>query len=418
VRFLPRSLQGFFRPPKQVAIALPLGKTFNDIPVVPGFKHDRTPLLCSGGPIWPEFSSQTDIRARRKDDCCDVEPPMPDGPLKVRRGEFAWGGQLFHHFGHLTAETCPRLVWSLRRWPDSTYLFLASPEESEKAVPDFIWTMLAWHGLRRDRVEVITAPFRAETLHVMPLPEWLNGPPPPDGYLDILADTARQNRMKAVPCPILYVSRSGLLKERKGGHAGEAYLEHLLQALGVSVMEPSGTPLAEQLARYAGAQIIVFAEGSAAHGRQFLGRIDQKIMILNRRRSNRLAFNALASRVTELGYCEATRATMAMVGRYGQPLDALGLAFYDPPELFAAFESLGINLEGRWNDNEYHAVRNKDIIDWLARLYNRPDHFDFGASVAQVENSLRQEGLELAVFAAAVQERKGARQRSAPQGDR
>ena len=56
------------------------------------------------------------------------------------------------------------------------------------------------------------------------------------------------------------------------GFAGEAYLEQVLERIGIGVIRPEKFSIAEQMATYRAAQTLMFAEGSALHGAQLLGR--------------------------------------------------------------------------------------------------------------------------------------------------
>ena len=79
------------------------------------------------------------------------------------------------------------------------------------------------------------------------------------------------------------VSRAGIAQRGGGGHAGESYLIGLLRSKGVTVLDPGQADLSVQMAAYAGAVRLIFAEGSALHGRQLLGRVAQDIDVLRRR---------------------------------------------------------------------------------------------------------------------------------------
>lgn len=96
---------------------------------------------------------------------------------------------------------------------------------------------------------------------------------PPDWHLDLLEEVERLNRLAPIQNDVVYVSRNGYLAMGKGGTAGEAALTDALSRAGVAVLDPARTTLGTQMALYAGAKLFVFAEGSAIHGRQLLGRV-------------------------------------------------------------------------------------------------------------------------------------------------
>lgn len=373
----------------------PRWKTFHDIPVVPGYVFNNIPPKCVGGPIWPDFANQKLIRHRHTKRCADVEPPLPEGPLPTMPGEFVWGGQLFYHFGHFVAETCPRLDMALQKWPDLPYLFMVRPNHDPDHPPGFVWSGFDWIGLAPSQVKFVLAPARVETLHVVPQPEWLRGPPAGNFYLSLLEARAKQNGLVPVHSEALYVSRIGQIAAGGGGHAGEGYLEQALRDVGVSVMEPGSVPLREQLARYAGARTLVFAEGSAVHGRQLLGRIDQTVAILERRPGNAFAKTAMECRTRQTLHIKAARVSSPMRDASGLLIEALALSLYDVPMLLGGLESIGIDIRSRWNARAYAEARDRDIALFVSRLYLDPESYVVEESFNRLQSALDEEGLKL-----------------------
>ena len=149
---------------------------------------------------------------------------------------------------------------------------------------------------------------------------------PSERYLALLDQTTRRNALVPKQSAVLYVTRSGLLRLGKGGHVGESYLVVVLQALGVEILDPGTATLTEQLASYAGARTLVFAEGSAMHGRQLLGRLPQDIVVLQRREEQKLARHNLTPRCRALRYVEASAVFAAPIGAEGRRLNAEGIS--------------------------------------------------------------------------------------------
>ncbi len=147
-------------------------------------------------------------------------------------------------------------------------------------------------------------PVRVRQLYVATQAEQLPNVGPCDAYLDLLDGNWKSKQLRPIGARVVYVSRSSLTT--KGCHAGQAYLCSVLQQLGVSVIWPEAMPLKEQLQRYAGAEKLVFAEGSAIHGRQLLGRLDQDILVLNRRPRSRIGWASLMPRCRRLTYAEVS----------------------------------------------------------------------------------------------------------------
>ena len=77
--------------------------------------------------------------------------------------------------------------------------------------------------------------------------------------------------------PVSVMSMHELVNDRI---AGEPYLEDVLRRSWVRVLRPETVPLAEQLRNYRAATDIVFAEGSALHALQLLGRVDADVAVL------------------------------------------------------------------------------------------------------------------------------------------
>lgn len=190
-------------------------RSFSDIVVVP-WQHTRPPLF-RGGPIWPNWDYELNVRQGSHGGPRD-EPPETRIAVRTLDEPVVWGG-------------ASREPHPVRGRAASGPAALRG--RAGRAVAEC-------RPLRR-----LSRPSRWE------LEEQATPP----------------NRGKVV-----YVSRSALTT--KGCHAGETYLCSVLQQLGVSVIWPEAMPLREQLQRYAGAEKLVFAEGSALHGRQLLGRLD------------------------------------------------------------------------------------------------------------------------------------------------
>jgi hypothetical protein len=339
-------------------------RVFTAIPVVPPRELYYGGILVDGGPVWPDFESSGEVRFNR-DGPVDKAPkpwPVPQRTIDV---PCVWGGFVQRHFGHLVADHMTRLVESLAERPDDTYLFVTYPGGSARDIPEYFWQVADWYGLPRRQIMLVTEPVLAAELRCAPQAERLGMAGPSERYLDLLDATTQRNSIDPVRSDVLYVGRTGLMQRGKGGHAGETYVVSLLESLGVAVLDPARAPLAEQLARYAGAGTLVFAEGSAMHGRQLLGRVPQDIVVLKRRKQDWLAREALTPRCRMLRYVEAASTFVAPVSADGRILSAEGISFYDTEALFSCFRKLGIDLPSLWSDEAYLRARAADTADWL-----------------------------------------------------
>jgi capsular polysaccharide biosynthesis protein len=197
-------------------------------------------------------------------------------------GTHLFGGMLKNeHFGHFLAESLSRL-WALTRFAardlNSIVFYLRM---HRNPVPqwafDFISTLAP--GIPLQIVSDVTI---FENLVV------------PDqaahrsngfiyGHPSVRELFERLRQIKGKPFKKLYVSRSRL--QNSGGILGEKKLERTLTREGFSVIHPEEHSLSDQIALYNGAQSLIFAEGAALHLFALTCRTDQKVYIIQRRKS-------------------------------------------------------------------------------------------------------------------------------------
>jgi hypothetical protein len=331
------------------------------VPVVPGVKPIKT--ATKGGPIWPDFATETALRHCRNGVPVDLQPDAPEAIAEVIPAAI-WGCFLDLRFGHLIAEHLSRLPLALRHWPDLPVLFVAADGISLADIPTWVWEVFDWIGLAPERVHLVTAPVLVERLCACGQQEMMMTTPPSQIYLDLL--TSWTDQLPAQPCDLLYVTRRGLVTQGRGGHAGEGYLVRLLQQAGVTVLDPLHASIPQQLAAYAGAKTIVFVEGSAVHGRQLLGHIAQDLHILRRRDGQSIARRQLLPRCQKLRYRDVAGARLPVFWKSGARRDDADLRLYDLEGLWDTFESLGVPLHGKWRGAEYRTEAIRDIEAWAA----------------------------------------------------
>lgn len=347
--------------------------TFHDIPVLPNTALYHNNVLGDGGPIWPEL--RPELRHYQAGKPIDRPAQIPQEALaeSLKSAEpltspCLWGGYALLHFGHLIGEHLTRIAAARAQRPADPVLFTLAPGKGPASLSDWFWDVVGWYGLAREDVRFITRPVIARELRVAPQAEHLNGGPPDPAYLALVEGLRAARALVPERNDLLYVSRTGMIARGKAVHAGESYLVDLLRKAGVAVLDPGAAPLGKQLALYSGARRIVFAEGSAVHGRQLLGRIAQEITILNRRPGQRIGEGALAARCDRLAYAEATDRIIATIRPDGTRRPARALSFYDLPVLFETFAGLGVDLRRDWDDAAYAAACEADIRAWLAGL--------------------------------------------------
>lgn len=352
--------------------ALPPMQHFRDIPVVP--LQALTHHVGLGGPIWPDFDQQTRVRHCRGNGPSDSRPTPPDAARPLS-GPAVWAGVLDLHFGHLIAEHLSRLPQSLQERPDDLYLFVLEPKQKEADLPDWIWQILDWYGLARDKVCIVTEPVQVRDLYVAPQSEILGAFIMEPAYLDVLDAITQRNALPQAASHVTYVGRPGMVARGMGGHAGEAYLMQVLARAGVQVIDPATLSIRDQLARYQGAQVLIYAEGSAIYGRSLLGRADQDIHVLRRRRGRDTGQFHLRPRCNQLTYHPAVGQTLAAKPEYGGVMYHRHAALYNLAVLFDLFGGLGYDLPALWDNEAYHAMVRHDVIGWFENCPAAPEQF-------------------------------------------
>ncbi|ETD02918.1 hypothetical protein U717_04880 [Rhodobacter capsulatus R121] len=343
---------------------------FRDVPVMPVTRmREHVPL---GGPVWPEFERQTAARFCYSGRPADSAPPLRK-PVRQFRRPALWGGYLSHEFGHLVAEHITRLLPAVSQRDTDVVLFTLPTGTPPEALAPWVHQVFDWLTMPARRARFVTEPSLAPELRVCAQGEMLGGTAPDPAYLDLLDALPARHGLGSRPrLPLIYVSRAGLVTTGRGGHLGESYLAGLLAQLGVTVIDPGTLPIRAQMQVYARAEALVFAEGSALHGRQLLGRLDQDIHVLRRRTGPDAWTAVLTPRCRSLRSHDVVAAHLTVSGRFRGPehttpreLRHLYATFYDLPALFAAFADLGVPLARHWNHDAWRAAVLDDALRWL-----------------------------------------------------
>lgn len=223
---------------------------------------------CAQGATWRRYRPLT------------TEPDRPETAQPLT-GRWLWGGVLWAHFGHFLTESVSRL-WAL----DFSYdgiLFVPKRPRLGEATRSF-------HRAFIDQlvpvmpVKVVTEPVQVEKL-VVPgqgfgLGKITTGTPAfRKAFHEKFAVGVRPEGAEKI-----YISRSGLGLD-KGGIIGEEHLEDLLRDEGYEIFFPEKHDIPTQLARYKAAKQIVAADGSALHLFALVGRSDQRVAMIKRRKS-------------------------------------------------------------------------------------------------------------------------------------
>ncbi len=237
---------------------------------------------CPEGALWRKFRPLT------------TQPEKPKVRPAKLSGRWLWGGVLWAHFGHFLVESSARL-WALEHveGPIDGVLFMPKRPKVGDTVRGF---QREFVGLMAPDlpIRVATEPTEVEELIV-----------PGQGFGLGKITQGTSNFRDAIhnrfACDVepdgaskIYISRSAL-GISKGGLLGEERLEELLIKQGYDIFHPEKYDLRTQVSRYKAAKHVVAADGSALHLFAMVGRSDQKVAMILRRKGG--ANNLLAANV-------------------------------------------------------------------------------------------------------------------------
>ncbi len=339
-------------------------KTFADIVVHPTQEMLRHPAgaFFRGGPKWPHFGTQVYARHcwYRIPKPVDSHPHPCDGPVDiVDRG--IWCGPISYHFGHMVADFGMRIAAS-SLLDETTPLVFSIWDDPKAEAPPFFWQIIDHLAIDRSRVLLVREPMRFGRLLVLPQAERRFGSGPSRPHLRLMdAITAPPFRADQ-DLEYVFVSRA---RWPKGRFAGEAYLDDVLAAAGVTVFHPESADLHTQLRLYRRARCLIFSEGSALHALQLLGRVDAEIVILARRPWARMTAVALRPRVRRLRHIRAARGFIYGLLPSGHRQEPAGISVLDERRCISGLRALGIDIAPFWDPRVYAEHRDGDISAWI-----------------------------------------------------
>ncbi|TQM93171.1 glycosyltransferase 61 family protein [Roseinatronobacter monicus] len=351
------------RGPNGALDRLPPVQTFQNVLVSPAANRD------SPGAAWPQFDTQVHARLFRRGRLVCKTPALDVAPEEIREDPVIFASVYEDHFGHLTAETVPRLPQSLAEHGDLPIIFTRMKSDTSNARSRMFRSVMDWLHIPEDQIEIIEKPTLFREVHVAAQGEHLDGPKTPPDYLELLEHRIAANLRPRTPRGVAFVTRAGL-EHKMGAHAAERYLVSCLRELGVRIVYPEVLTLREQMRIYARAKHLVFSEGSAVHGRQLLGRIDQTISVLRRRRQSNMARGQMGPRCAALTYVPCFGGALHVTNRYGAKLHYAMKSFYQIDALHAYFAELGIGLAQIWSQDKYRQIRDQDVLNWVFAMYD------------------------------------------------
>ena len=207
-----------------------------------------------------------------------------DDEFAQLKGIWLYGGMLYEHFGHFLVESMSRL-WMLEHLPEPIDGVLYLPKErrvadadiiehSEEMLREFLGADLTVKApLDNTEVEGLVIPEQG-----FGLGEMVRGTPE-------FRDFARNNYFTDVApkgADKIYLSRSELSPDC-GRYLGEKKIEELFEANGYEIYHPQNHSIAEQVAQYKKAKMIVSSDGSALHLAAFFVSPETNVGIVRRR---------------------------------------------------------------------------------------------------------------------------------------
>jgi Glycosyltransferase 61 len=220
----------------------------------------------------------------------EVRRPEATGGVPLHTGVALYAGPYFAHFGHGVAESLHRL-WAARHFPeyrDARIVF--QMQEGARRRPWFD-AMLDLIGIAPEQVVLLDHLAQFEELHVPAQGRALGGALLLPDYLSLFP-------LAPITVPAgaprrIYISRSRYT--HSGIYLGESLIERVLEQAGFAIVHPQDIPIAAFAGMLRGAEIIVFAEGSAIHNLELTGPVEARVMVIARRDGMKRKFEELVS---------------------------------------------------------------------------------------------------------------------------
>jgi len=289
----------------------------------------------------------------------------------VVEGEYAYAGAVTGHFGHYMAEMSHRFLPTLLRTKPQPWLYIAKESARSGAyqgLPRTAQEVADYFLIRSENIVIVSRDSIVQGLYVSEQGSDLGGGPK-EGYVDDLgsyADERLQNihRRDAI-IPKVYVSRSSVLTG--GTFLGERYFERILEKEGFFIFKPEQYALTQQMDIYRKADIVVFADGSACHGIELLGRKSLHRCYFRSRRKE-AEVSAFVKIFTQRTETFEVLQEFYSLGSFlhnettGTPWEHLNVCLYHPAALVDFCRSHQISTLKSFDKKKYLASAAKDLI--------------------------------------------------------
>ena len=327
----------------------------------------QPPLGFRGGVVLGDSEEDRRLRhtrGRRPVDSFDASAVVKDR----LPGRYAYGGFVYHHFGHVMAETVHRILPSRRYDPERSFIFVNSRDwKSFELLPAHVQQIYQFLGLRPDTIKIISSSHLVENLLVSEAGSDLGGGPK-EPYLDLL-DTYTGPQLDRMfgstrSGKKIYVSRSKL-SINGGTLCGEKYIENALAAEGYEIFHPQEHPFAVQMDTYRKADLVIFLEGSACHGAELLGRDAINNCILLSRRGLVKFDRMLGPRVRTYSTFDLDYLGSIYASRDGRGLAGRSVSMAQWDALVEFFRNSGAARLSSTSKDAYLAAAERDFYRYL-----------------------------------------------------
>jgi hypothetical protein len=159
--------------------------------------------------------------------------------------------------------------------------------------------------------------------------------------------------------------------------------------VGFRILRPETVPIEEQLRAYAGAESLFFAEGSALHTPQLMGRALGDVTVLLRRDWGGyvMAQATLSPRCRSLHSIDVSRGLVHGLAMGRQPWPEAGLCILEPEKLLTA-----LPIGDLWDQEAFDRAVKADVETWL-QIERASPRWSLPGSQELVGQSLREAGL-------------------------
>lgn len=285
------------------------------LPMAPGRGHACGVLDAAGRPVAL-------ARTRIGPTAFTGDPAPPDTPPAHLPGRWLFAGIGRHHFGHFLLEALPRL-WALDHLearPEGILLVPMAGRDIAAILARRLGVLLDMLGQGLP-VHLVDRPIRVDDA-IVPSQgfghrQWSHGTPEARAYM-------RRHLCAAVPpdgTERLYISRRRL-KSAAEQVPHEMKIEKWMSRGGFGILHPERHSIAEQIACYRAAKVIVGPDGSAFHLAPFVIAPEARVGLIQRR-TRQAAFDAIARQIE--GFAGITPWTTAALAQTvpaapGEPL--------------------------------------------------------------------------------------------------